>query len=333
MMKEPSKSVLSREQIRQAIAVLREEQRSHPISSAQRKHLFWYMISVAVFFGAVLLFLLLTIPAIREWAGPRWAEWFSIFFALLFSGSFLSLVLLFFWNMKLIWQTLREFLLAYRTELWQLAARARTGRRWPRRLMIGFGAVFLAFFLFGTFELPIVGLPLTVALLAFFFLRFARRRLDLLRNADQLVAFLIKLDASESPVGIDHVAIPTDVFKKMGGIEDVHIQRRRSIAIAEFRDSGHGYAVLKSRTLIADIAKLDEAAQLRVEAHIAELASEFPPPDALRDSCGVWRVPVTETPYEIICRQDEEARRIELLSLGLGNAKSSTHRTAEVPRG
>jgi hypothetical protein len=58
MMTEPSKSAISREQIRQALVVLREEQQAHPISPAQRKHLFWYGISVTSFFGTLLLFLL-----------------------------------------------------------------------------------------------------------------------------------------------------------------------------------------------------------------------------------------------------------------------------------
>jgi hypothetical protein len=171
----------------------------------------------------------------------------------------------------------------------------------------------------------------TVALLAFFFLRFARRRLDVLGNADQLEAFLTKLDASESPTSTEQVIIPTDVFQQMWGIEDVHIQRRRSRAIDESHDSGHVSAILKSRAIIADIAKLDNASQLRVEERIAELASESLPPDALHKSGGVWRALVKETPYEIVYRLDEAARRIELLSLGQGDGKSSTRRAEEAP--
>ena len=328
MMTEPSKSILSREQIRQALAVLREEQQMHPISSAQRKHLFRYGISVVVFFSAFLLLIVVMFvlfPSSENEPLSGWAFGLSLFLAFLIFGSLLSMVLLFFWNMKLIWQTWREFRIAFRTRLWQLVARQRTGRRWPRRLMIVFGAVLLSPFLACT----LVGAP---AWLPFFFLRFARRRLDVLRNADQLAAFLTRLEDSGGPAGIDQVAIPTEVFKEMGDIEDVHIQRRRGMAMAEFRDSGRGYAVLKSRAMTADIATLDEATQLRVEARIAELASEFPPPDASRESGGVWRVPVTQTPYEIVCHQDEAAQRIELLSLGQGDGRSSTHRTAEAPR-
>ncbi len=328
MMTEPSKSILSREQIRQALAVLREEQQMHPISSAQRKHLFWYRISIVVFFSALVLAILLII--VRPSAPPTDTRWYWVerlldFLGFLVVGSLLSMILLFFWNMKLIWQTWREFRIAFRTRLWQLVARQRTGRRWPRRLMIVFGAVLLAPFLGGTLVVAPAWLP-------FFFLRFAGRRLDVLRNADQLAAFLTGLDDSESPAGVDQIAIPTEVFKEMGDIEDVHIQRRRGVAMAEFRDSGRGYAVLKSRAMTADIAKLDEATRLWVEARIAELASEFPPPHALCDSGGVWRVPVTKTPYEIPCRQDEAARRIELLSLGQGDGNSSARRTAEAPR-
>jgi hypothetical protein len=83
--------------------------------------------------------------------------------------------------------------------------------------------------------------------------------------------------------------------------------------------------------MIADIAKLDEANQLRVEARIAELASEPCPPDAFRESGGVWYVPVKETPYEIAYRQDDTAHRIELLSLGQGDGKSLARRTEEAP--
>jgi hypothetical protein len=204
--------------------------------------------------------------------------------------------------------------------------------------MIGIGAFLLvAFLAAGTWGLPIlfatVVLPLTVALLAFFFLGFARRRLDVLRNSDQLVAFLTELDASAGPTGIDQVAIPTAVFKEIGAIEDIHIQRHRAKAIHEFRHSGHGYAVVKSRAMIADIAKLDEASQLRIEARIAELGSESPPPEATLEPRGIWRVPVTETPYEIVCRQDQAAHRIELLLLRQSDGTSSTRPIAEGPRG
>lgn len=247
--------------------------------------------------------------------------------------SVLAMVLLFFLNMKLILYTWREFRLAFRTKLWQLVTQMRTGRRWPRRLMIGIGVFFLVAFLAGTMSQPWVGIPLTVALLAFFFLRFARRRLDVLRNSDQLVAFLTKLDASEGPTGIGRVAIPTAVFKEIGAIEDIHIQRHRAKAIDEFRHSGHGYAVVKSRAIVADIAKLDEASQLRIEARIAELASESFPPEATLEPGGIWRVPVTETPYEIVCRQDQAAHRIELLSLRQSDDTSSTLPIAEAPHG
>jgi hypothetical protein len=256
-------------------------------------------------------------------------------------GSLLSIVLLFFWNLKLILQTWREFRIAFRTKLWQLVPGTRTGRRWPGRLLIGFGALFFAGFLAGSIRLwregalvgAIIGVLFTVALLAVFLLRFARRRLDVLGNTDQLVAYLSKLDSSERLAGIDQIAIPTDVFKEIGDIEDLHIQCRRGIAIAEFRESGDGYAVLKSRAMIADIAKLDEATRLRVETRIAELASEPFPPDAFGESGGVWRVPVTGTPYELVCRYDEAARRIELLSLGQRDGGVVDPQTVEAPRG
>ena len=329
-MAEPTKSVLSREQIRQALAVLREEQQKHPISSAQRRHFSWYRISVWFFF-ALLAAGIALIPLLS--GSNEKFPWYLLIFAFLLGGSFISMVLLFLWNMKLIWQTWREFRLAVSTKLWPLAARARTGRRWPRRIMIGFAVLLLASFLAGMLTQPYVGVPLTLALLSFFFLRFARKRLDVLRNADQLVAFFTKTHNIEDPAGPDQITIPTDVFNDLGNIEDVHIQRRRATAMDEFRFSGHGYAVLKSRDMIGDIARLENAIQLRVEARLAELTSEFPAPDILREADGSWRVPVTGTPYEIVCRHDEAAGRIECLSLQQGDGKSSTRRTEEAPIG
>jgi hypothetical protein len=344
-MAEPSKTLLSREHIRKALAVLQEEQQAHPISSVQRKLFFWYEISVVVFLVSFWLWSL--IYFINLFA-VSFELPINIILAVIPGVSIIPMFLLFFANMKLIWQTWREFRLALKTKLWQLVARTRTGRRWPLRPGIAFGAVFLVLTFLALWAAPAADLMEFIELLLvffislaysfllaspFLFLRFARRRLDVLRNSDQLVAFLTKGYASESPAGTDQVSIPTDVFKEMGDIEDVHIQRSRATAIAEFRDRGQAYAVLKSRAMAADIAKLDEGTQLRVEACIAELASQFPPPDALHESGGVWRVLVTETPYELVCRQDEAARRIELLSLEQGDDKSSTRRTAEAPHG
>jgi hypothetical protein len=340
MTAEASKSVLSREQVRQALAVLQEEQQAHPISPAQRRFFLWYGISVWVFFISLLVWLVV-LPTLRSWIKPDLYTWLLVFVICVFFVSLFAVVLLFFLNMKLMFYTWLEFRLALRTKLWQLAVEMRTERRWPRRLMIKIGAFFIAafcvFFLVAilavTFFAPWFGIPLIVALLAFFFLRFARRRLDVLRNSDQLVALLTKLDASEGPAGIAHVAIPTGLFKEIGAIEDIHIQRRRAKAIDEFRHSSPGYAVVKSRAMIADIAKLDEASQLRIEARIAELASESPPSEATLEPGGLWRVPVTETRYAIVCRQDQAAHRIELLSLRQSDGTSSTLPIAEAPCG
>jgi hypothetical protein len=288
----------------------------------------FFFISLFVFIGWLVL------PIRFSGIKPDQDAWLVAFLAGLLGVSFLAVVLLFFLNMKLILYTWREFRLALRTRLWQLVTQMRTGRRWPRRLMIGVGAFFLVAFLAATWGASIVAIVgIIVALVPFFFLRFARRRLDVLRNSDQLVAFLTKLDASEGPTGIGRVAISTAVFKQIGAIEDIHIQRHRAKAIDEFRHSGHGYAVAKSRAIIADIAKLDEASQLRIEARIAELGSESPPSEATLGPGGIWRVPVAETPYEIVCRQDQAAHRIKLLSLRQSDGTSSTFPIAEAPRG
>jgi hypothetical protein len=328
---EPSKSVLSREQIRQALAVLREEQQAHPISAARRRLFVWYGISVWFFIISLFVSWIAFL-----WIKPELQELLQYFLVVVFV-SFLAIVLLFFLNMKLILDTWREFRIALRTKLWQLETQMRTRRRWPRRLMKVVGAFFLVAFLAGIrWAAPIAAIVvclLLIAVVAYFFLRFARKRLDVLRDSDRLVAFLTELDASEAPTGIGRVAIPTAYFKGIGAIEDIHIQRHRAKAIDEFRHSGHGYAVAKSRAMIADIAKLDEASQLRIEARIAELASESPPPEATLEPGGIWRVPVAETPYAIICRQDQAAHRIKLLSLRQSDGTSSTRPIAEGPRG
>jgi hypothetical protein len=350
---EPSKSVLSREQIRQALAVLREEQQAHPISAARRRLFVWYGISVWFFIISLFVSWIAFL-----WIKPELQELLQYFLVVVFV-SFLAIVLLFFLNMKLILDTWREFRIALRTKLWQLETQMRTRRRWPRRLMKVVGAFFLVAFLAGTWGALIVAIVvflqlialaflqrrwaapiaaivvclLLIAVVAYFFLRFARKRLDVLRDSDRLVAFLTELDASEAPTGIGRVAIPTAYFKGIGAIEDIHIQRHRAKAIDEFRHSAHGYAVVKSRAIIADIAKLDEASQLRIEARIVELASESPPPEATLEPGGIWRVPVTETPYEIVCRQDQAAHRIKLLSLRQSDGTSSPRPIAEAPHG
>jgi hypothetical protein len=234
------------------------------------------------------------------------------------------------WNTKLLWQTCREFLLAFKTGLWQLVTPL-PGRRYrPGRLKIALGGI-CVLFLIGIVTERYMGPSLIFALVAFYFVRMARRRLDLFGNADQLAAVLTKLGASGGPAEAPHVAIPADVFKEIGDIEDAHIQRRRALAIADFLESGHGYGVLKSRAMIADIAKLDDASQLRVEARIAELPGEALPTDTWGESGGLWRVPVAGTSYRIVGRVDEAARRIELLSLETGIGAALAGRTSEAP--
>jgi hypothetical protein len=63
-----------------------------------------------------------------------------------------------FLNVKLIVYTWREFRLALKTKLWQLATQMRTGPRWARRLMIAIGAPIGAIFLVA-FLLVTVGNP------------------------------------------------------------------------------------------------------------------------------------------------------------------------------
>src|SRR5438034_5298284 len=210
MTTEASKSVLSREQLRQALAVLREEQQAHPISRPQRRLFLSYRISIWVFFISLFFFISQVVLPIPSWMQPEENLWPLVFLSCLLVVSFFAILFLFFLNVKLIVYTWREFRLALKTKLWQLATQMQTGPRWARRLMIAIGApigaIFLVAFLLVTVGNPPLAiftlLPLTVALFAFFFLRFARKRLDLLRNSDQLVAFLTKLDASEAPAGI-----------------------------------------------------------------------------------------------------------------------------------
>jgi hypothetical protein len=299
--------------------MVREEQTKHPISVMQKRLFFSFRFSVWFFLAitSVSFLLMFLLPAEESFE----KGWLNLFFGLL-GFSFFLVVLVFFLNTKLIWQTLREFRLAFKTRLWQLAAQKHTRYRWPLRLIIGVGGIFLVIFLIGMWTANlIIGLLVTVALIAFFILRIARKRLDMLSNADKFIEFLSKLDASESPADRVRVSIPTDIFKKMGDLEDVHIQHRRATAIDESHDSVNVSSVLKSRTIITDISKLDEASQLRIEACISDLTIESLSSQALRESGGIWRVPVKETTYEIVCSHDEAAHRIDLLSIKQVNSK------------
>jgi len=341
MAPEPVGSVLSREQLGQALAVLREVQQARPISAAERKKFFWYGISVWVFFAAfaaVIVCIALSPEGNASASGWKQGATLSVVLLLL---SLVAVVTLFFWNLKLLWLTWREVRVAFSTRLWQLLSRARTRRRWLRRVLITLAVILLVpvvgIFLLATFGNAVIGslfAALLIAVAAFFWLRLARRRLDRLGNADELLAFLSRLDVAEGVAGADQVVIPTAVFQKMGAIEDAHILSRRAQAMHIVHDCSDDYAVLKSRAFASDIARLDAANQLRVEAYIVELSGQHQLPHTARQSGGAWRIPVMGAQCEIVCREDAAAHRLELLSLEqIGDGARPARPVEEAPRG
>jgi hypothetical protein len=144
--------------------------------------------------------------------------------------------------------------------------------------------------------------------LFYWFVSYALKRLAAIAPLEPLLE-----QGERARSGSGGVLLPLAVVQQIGDVEDEQIQRRRAEAINKGAAAQSGYALLRSRALVAEEARLDPATQLQIEARVADLATDPQPTDAQPAGPGVWRVPAAG--MEILFAVDHDARRIELYAL------------------
>jgi hypothetical protein len=312
--------VFSRPQLEQALAVLENERRAYPFSSTQRKLYNWFRISFWIFWISFSAFLILT--AIAGAAPPEFGLRMVVF--IVATLSFVSLMLSVPLNWRFFWQTLRQFNLARRVKLWHVRPRwSRTGRlfRWVVRfiLVVVLLTLTLSVIRIARAE-PVtasISLFLILTVVFYWFISYARKRLDVLATLEPL----LQREVASTDSGAESISIPADAVTKIGDIEEQQIQRRRAEAIKVARHENAGYAVLRSRAIVAGADRLDPTTQLRVEARVADLARDPQPADAKPEGGAggvggaggadeVWSVPAPGTSLEILYTVDRGARRV-----------------------
>ncbi len=315
--------VLNRAQAMRALAIIREERRANPVLPSQRRLFRWFQFSFWGFWLSVVIAYGIAFVATEASEG--------IFVTIITAPMvcFISLLASLKWNWRLLRDTWGQFRIARRAKLWWVVER----HRWFSRVLFWVAALISAPMLlavvfneFWLFTLPVMLLVAPVYL----FLHVANRRLDLIAGAAELEQ-LVADEHAAGALDTGFIRVSADAFERMAEIEDAQIQRRRAEAIDAFRSENEGFALLKSRAMVHATTQLDAATHLRVEERVAELGSDPHPPDAAHESGGPWHVRVLNTPMEILYRVDEEARRVDLLTVQSVGQEVPPVNEAEVP--
>ncbi len=313
---------LTYEQLHAAIAMLGDERAAHPVSARQRRLFRWFQWAVWFFLAGFMLFflLLLLVPTKEE----EFSVTAMVALMLVFLAFWLSLLAAFVLlalNAKLFVQTVREMAIVIRSRLWRLTSRGVRRPAWLRRLLwvpkasgLFVAAVVLSGLAMGLWELSreslfsaLLSLAIVVVIAAHFFLRFARRRLALLDDADRLATSLASLQPGSATV-----VVADAVFRKVAQIEDGQIERKRAEALAGPEQRATDYALLRSRRLVQQLQEFEPMERLRIERSIASLADTEASSDA---PVGIETVAVPQTGCVLRVRRDAATRRIEVLEL------------------
>jgi len=313
---------LTYEQLHAAIAMLRDERAAHPVSARQRRLFRWFQWAVWFFLaGFMLFFLLLLLVPTKEEEFSVTAMVALMLVLLAFWLSLLAAFVLLALNAKLFVQTVREMAIVIRSRLWRLTSRGVRRPAWLRRLLwvpkasgLLFAAGVLSGLAMGLWELSreslfsaLLSLAIVVVIAAHFFLRFARRRLALLDDADRLATSLASLQPGSATV-----VVADAVFRKVAQIEDGQIERKRAEALAGPEQRATDYALLRSRRLVQQLQEFEPMERLRIERSIASLADTEASSDA---PVGIETVAVPQTGCVLRVRRDAATRRIEVLEL------------------
>lgn len=316
---------LTYEQLHAAIAMLGDERAAHPVSARQRRLFRWFQWAVWFFLaGFMLFFLLLLLVPTKEEEFSVTAMVALMLVLLAFGPSLLALLAAFVLlalNAKLFVQTVREMAIVIRSRLWRLTSRGVRRPAWLRRLLwvpkasgLFVAAGVLSGLAMGLWELSreslfsaLLSLAIVVVIAAHFFLRFARRRLALLDDADRLATSLASLQPGSATV-----VVADAVFRKVAQIEDGQIERKRAEALAGPEQRATDYALLRSRRLVQQLQEFEPMERLRIERSIASLADTEASSDA---PVGIETVAVPQTGCVLRVRRDAATRRIEVLEL------------------
>ncbi len=324
-------------QFKQTLAILRREQEASTPSARQEK-IFRLLNSAFYAFGVTWLitFLLFVIT----FSGLDFVEARHRVFLTLYGIALLVLLAgaagittLFLLSLPYVRWLLRQRKLARQTGLWE-ALRApwcaeRSRHKW--RNLSDAGVLIVGLFVaattlvFSVVALAIrervllaVDLLLFVAggvIVATFLMRRNRERLGVTsRLYSSLEGY-----RQESRHGQDaRIEIPPEDYEKIAQIERAQIARDRVQSILGGPEQAEAppYAVYKSRTARQGQARLDTLTRFRVQDRIDALMAEPHPGGVLeRPEAGAYRLRVPETPVIIGYTVDDQARRIQILSV------------------
>jgi hypothetical protein len=321
---------LSREQVTQALTILREERGAHPITPKQIRSFQLFRVSFWVFWALDVCLIVVVVSGDRL---PSFVlDVLSPILLMAMVACSVPLLISIRGTWSLFRRTWRQFRLARKTGLWSLL-KAKSGRPWWWRLILWIVLIpFLAVLLFFALAIPIVGSLMLFAIPVYIFVHYVGPRIKLLADARGLQNLLEQKVSAAEGSATDFVRIPSSDFDKLARIEDEQILRRRAEAIETVAAEKPTYALLKSRTILTEAAQLDEETRLRVETYFRRLATDPNPAEATREADGtVWHLRVPETTLETLYVVDDVARRVELLSLRSLGQETPFFGQAETP--
>lgn len=97
------------------------------------------------------------------------------------------------------------------------------------------------------------------------------------------------------------ISLPGVEYKEIARIERalISLDRRRAVKQISTNREASIWAVQRSTRAMAKISALESAVQLRVQTRVDELSMNPEPGDAVKDTGGVWCVPVPQTAWAI----------------------------------
>ncbi len=328
-----ARSSLSSREFASALAVLKREQSENMPSPRQELHFHLFNWSVFSFLGCSTAALVIGY-LVEEYGSTNDLEWVGFFLLGVPAILGLSIVVLFFLNLKLMWALRRQARSRRRLGLVKNLKglfKAKRRRNWIRNAFTMFvvflGVILvpiglLSFFAFAYFldipEALLFSLAISVLGLSLVFLHFMRRgkqRLEIVMRMHESLSEHKETFESDHESAVD---ISSADYDKIASIERAHIitDRAKSIEMARKESLDSSYVIQKSREMLGAKAALDLDARVRVDDQIFHLVTNPLPPGVTEDpGTGYLRLSVPETSVDILYQVDEQRHRIRLLAL------------------
>jgi len=332
-------------QFEQALAILQREQQANTPSPRQENIFKFLNISIYGFGIAYLAsFLLLFVHSLfglNSIVHDK-SETFDVLFAIDNIALFISataITLLFFLSLPYVRRLLQRRKLARQLGLWEaLHIPWKTERRQNKlRNVSDVGILILGFIMIGSSFVffPMIGVKGLLFFVFFFVVGGAIIVTLSVRRSKERLGLIARLYSSleryKDEVKQDKdspIHIPAEAYEKIAEIERAQIARDRvqSIQGNLGKAGASPYVLQKSHTAQQAQARLDATTRVRVEDQIDALITEPHPPGITADpKAGAFDLRVPETSVIIRCTVDDQAHRIQILSVeSTSNAAESS---------